>query len=121
MTFTESIVEDAALAWFEELGYAVAPGPHLAPGEPATERVSFSDVVLLGRLRQAIRRLNPAIHFPNRHLEGENGKGEECQDAVGGVEELRRMAAARVWAEQGLGRKTMFRAARSSWPTNSAL
>jgi hypothetical protein len=57
----ESIVEDAALEWFGELGYAVGHGPHLAPGEPAAERDSFSEVVLVGRLREAIRRLNPAI------------------------------------------------------------
>ena len=57
----ESIVEDAALAWFAELGYAIGHGPHLAPGEPAAERNSFGDVVLLGRLRDAIRRLNPAV------------------------------------------------------------
>jgi type I restriction enzyme R subunit len=61
MSLNESIVEDAALEWFGELGYAVGHGPHLAPGEPAAERDSFSEVVLLGRLREAIRRLNPAI------------------------------------------------------------
>ena len=57
----ESIVEDAALEWFGELGYGVGHGPHQAPGEPAAERDSFGDVVLAGRLRTAIRRLNPAI------------------------------------------------------------
>src|SRR5687768_14399821 len=57
----ETIVEDAALSWFEELGYAVMHGPHIAPGEPAAERASFGEVVLVGRLRDAIRRLNPAI------------------------------------------------------------
>ncbi len=61
MSLNESIVEDAALEWFEELGYAVGHGPHLAPGEPAAERDSFGEVVLAGRLREAIRRLNPAI------------------------------------------------------------
>lgn len=61
-TLTESIVEDAALTWFGELGYAVGHGPQMAPGELATERDSFSEVVLLGRLREAIRRLNTAIH-----------------------------------------------------------
>jgi type I restriction enzyme R subunit len=55
------MVEAAALGWFQELGYAVLPGPQLAPGEPAAERESFSDVVLVGRLREAIGRLNPAI------------------------------------------------------------
>ena len=61
MSLNESIVEDAALEWFGELGYAVGHGPHLAPGEPAAERESFGEVVLVGRLGEAIRRLNPAI------------------------------------------------------------
>jgi type I restriction enzyme R subunit len=61
MSLNESIVEDAALEWFGELGYAVGHGPQLAPGEPAAERDSFEEAVLVGRLRDAIRRLNPAI------------------------------------------------------------
>ena len=61
MNLKESIVEDAALTWFGELGYAVGHGPHLAPGERAAERDSFGDVVLVERLRKAIRRLNSAI------------------------------------------------------------
>ena len=61
MILNESTVEEAALEWFGELGYAALHGPHLAPGEPAAERDSFSEVVLVGRLREAIRRLNPAI------------------------------------------------------------
>jgi hypothetical protein len=36
-------------------------GPQIAPGELAAERESFGEVVLVGRLREAIRRLNPAI------------------------------------------------------------
>ena len=61
MTLNESIVEAAALGWFQELGYDVLPGPQLAPGEPTAERETFRDVVLAGRLREAIRKLNPAI------------------------------------------------------------
>jgi len=61
MSLNESVVEDAALAWFAELGYAIGHGPHMAPDEPAAERDSFADVVLVARLRDAIRRLNPAI------------------------------------------------------------
>jgi type I restriction enzyme R subunit len=30
---TESTVEEAALSWFEDLGYAVLSGPNIAPGE----------------------------------------------------------------------------------------
>jgi type I restriction enzyme R subunit len=58
---TESIVEDAALTWFGELGYAVGHGPQMAPGEPAAERDSFGEVVLVGRLREALRQLNPTL------------------------------------------------------------
>ena len=61
MTLNESIVEEAALSWFEALGYAVRSGPRIAPGEPDAERTSFSEVLLLDRLRDAIARLNPAI------------------------------------------------------------
>lgn len=32
MSLSESHVEDAALEWFDELGYAIGLGPHLAPG-----------------------------------------------------------------------------------------
>jgi type I restriction enzyme, R subunit len=61
MGMNEWLVEDAALHWFQELGYSLVYGPHLAPGEVSSERNSFDDVVLVGRLREAIRRLNPAI------------------------------------------------------------
>lgn len=61
MQLNESVVEEAALSWFKDLNYAVAHAPHLAPGEIAAERSSFTDVVLVGRLRDAIAQLNPAI------------------------------------------------------------
>jgi type I restriction enzyme R subunit len=61
MPLNESTVEAAALEWFGELGYTVGFGPDLAPGERKAERDSFGDVVLVERLRKAIRRLNPAI------------------------------------------------------------
>jgi len=57
----ESIVEDAALDWFRELGYAVENGPTIAPGEAESERDTFGDVVLVRRLREAIMRLNPLV------------------------------------------------------------
>lgn len=34
----ESVVEQAALGWLRELGYATLFGPDIAPGEPAAER-----------------------------------------------------------------------------------
>jgi hypothetical protein len=36
VTIVESIVGEAALSWFQVLGYSVIPGAKLAPGEPAT-------------------------------------------------------------------------------------
>jgi type I restriction enzyme R subunit len=59
--FTESVVEQAALAWFEALGYTITGGPSIAPGEPGQERRTYADVVLDGRLRDALARLNPAV------------------------------------------------------------
>lgn len=46
--FTESVVEDAALAWLAALGCAVKHGPEIAAGEPAAERSdpSYRDLVL---------------------------------------------------------------------------
>jgi hypothetical protein len=36
--FTESVVEDATLAWLEALGYVVSHGPDIVASEPAAER-----------------------------------------------------------------------------------
>jgi len=57
----EAIVELAALAWFQSLGYELRYGPSIAPGEPDAERSDFSQVVLEGRLRKAMVRLNPGV------------------------------------------------------------
>ncbi len=61
MSLNESIVEEAALEWFGELGYSCLGAEALTPALSHGERESYSDVVLVGRLREAIRRLNPAI------------------------------------------------------------
>jgi hypothetical protein len=37
-SFTESVVEDAALAWLESPGYVIKHGPEIAPGELFAER-----------------------------------------------------------------------------------
>ena len=67
--FTESIVEEATLAWLEALGYSVLTGPDIAAGEPGAESSdpNYRDVVLDGRLRQALFRLNPDL--PSEALE----------------------------------------------------
>ena len=50
---TESVIEQAALACLERLGWTVKHGPEIAPGELDTERADFGQVVLAQRLRNA--------------------------------------------------------------------
>jgi type I restriction enzyme R subunit len=59
--FTESVVEDASLAWPQALGCTVLHGPAIAAGEPGAERSdpNYCEVLLDRRLRQALVRLNP--------------------------------------------------------------
>jgi type I restriction enzyme, R subunit len=57
----EGTVELAALAYLEELGYAAVHGSTIAPEAHKPERVSYGDVVLVGRLKDAIKRLNTKI------------------------------------------------------------
>ena len=59
--FTEWEVEEAALDWLEDLGWGIAHGPDIAHDSPQPERSGYGDVVLEGRLRDALTRLNPAL------------------------------------------------------------
>ncbi|HNY72304.1 MAG TPA: type I restriction endonuclease [Syntrophales bacterium] len=59
--FSESVIEQVALAWLESLGYQVLSGLEIAPGEPAAERDNYGQVVLEYRLRQALAWLNPQV------------------------------------------------------------
>ncbi len=44
--FNESVVEEAALGWLEELGYARRFGPIIAPGEAAAERDDYGQALM---------------------------------------------------------------------------
>jgi len=61
--FTESVVEDASLAWLEGLGYTVLHGPEIGFGAPGAQRPDpgYRDVILGRRLREAMVRLNPSL------------------------------------------------------------
>jgi len=61
MTFTESTLEQAALDWLDDLKYQVAFGPDLAFDGSRPERKNYQDVVLTGRLQDALRRINPTL------------------------------------------------------------
>ena len=59
--FNENAVEEVSLNWLNELGYTIVHGGDIAPGELLAERSSYDEVILAGRLRDAIVRLNPSI------------------------------------------------------------
>jgi len=59
--FSESVIEQAALAWLESLGYLIISGLEIAPGEAMAERDDYGQVCLSRRLRQALQRLNPQV------------------------------------------------------------
>ena len=61
MTFSERHVEDAALSWLARLGYVVSHGPDISPDGPTPERISYDQVFLTKRLREALEHLNPNL------------------------------------------------------------
>ena len=58
---SESIVEAAALDWLASLGWTILHGPDITRDTPRAERDDYDEVVLHGRLRSALARLNPDV------------------------------------------------------------
>lgn len=56
--FVESQLEEACLEWLEGIGYERIYGPDIAPGANFEERKTYSDVVLIERLRQSLLDIN---------------------------------------------------------------
>ena len=61
MTMTEDQLEQEALGWLADVGWQQRYGPDLAPDGIAPERDNYRQVLLIGRLRQAIAALNPTV------------------------------------------------------------
>ena len=57
----ESSVEEMAIEELQNLGYTYISGVDLAPDAPNPERNSYGDVLLMGRLKVALSKLNPTI------------------------------------------------------------
>lgn len=57
----ESTIELFAIEQFEQLGYQYVYGPNIAPDAETPERSRWDDVLLSGRLEQAMQRINPNI------------------------------------------------------------
>ena len=64
MTFTESIIEQAALDWLSSLGYAITDGTEFIPEGSHPERPDYQTVILFPRLQETLVRLNPGLPSP---------------------------------------------------------
>ena len=58
---TESVIEQAALAWLEGLDWRIVHGPEIAPDTTGAERADYGQVVLEQCLRDSLARLNPNL------------------------------------------------------------
>ena len=65
--FSESVVEQAALAWLESMSWTVLHGPDIAPAEFAAERSEYSEVALERRLRDSRRELQGEVRHGIRN------------------------------------------------------
>ncbi len=61
MSMTEAEVEQAAIEYFDDLGFDYLHGSVIAPDGSGPERSSYSDTFLAGRLRAALARINPHL------------------------------------------------------------
>lgn len=57
----ESGLEALCLEYLDDLGWTILHGPDIAPDGTMPERSSYADVLLEGRLREAVERLNPDL------------------------------------------------------------
>jgi type I restriction enzyme R subunit len=60
----ENAIENLAIERLQALGYEHIHGAEIAPDSTNPERESFADVLLIERLRQAVKRINPSIAQP---------------------------------------------------------
>ena len=57
----EDQLETECMEWFDSIGYQTIHGSSIDPGKPNSERDSLSEVMLIGRLKKAIEKINPDI------------------------------------------------------------
>lgn len=60
-SLTESSIEEFAVRLLERQGFTYIYGPDIAPDVENSERGSFVDAILLGRLKSAVSRINPTL------------------------------------------------------------
>lgn len=65
---TESALETFAIKLFERLGYTHIHAPDMAPDGDHPERRDYAEVLLTGRLEQAVRRIHPKLPADVLHM-----------------------------------------------------
>lgn len=58
---TESAIEDFAIELFQQQGFSYLYGPDIAPDGETPERQNYDEVLLVGRLENALKRINPNV------------------------------------------------------------
>ncbi len=58
---TESAIETLAIQLFEQLGYSAIHAPDISPDGDHPERTRYDEVLLTGRLKSALNRINPGM------------------------------------------------------------
>lgn len=58
---TEEQLEEILLTELKSLGWNYAFGPDMAPGESNAERSNYEEVLIIGRLADSIKRINPDL------------------------------------------------------------
>ncbi|MBT6051581.1 MAG: type I restriction endonuclease subunit R, partial [Candidatus Scalindua sp.] len=90
---TEDAVELLAIDLLEEQDYSYIFAPTIAPESDSPERLSFSDVVLIERLRNAIDTINPDIPLDAREQALKDALNLPSQDLVTNNEAFHLMLA----------------------------
>ena len=61
IVINEDQLEQQATQWFQDIGWSYTHGPDISPEGVAEERTDFREVVLKGRLAEAVANLNPDL------------------------------------------------------------
>lgn len=67
MTISESAIEDFSIRLLESLGYDYIYAPDIAPDGDNPERSRYDEVLLVGRLEAALKRINPKLQYSSLH------------------------------------------------------
>ncbi|QOJ30063.1 MAG: type I restriction endonuclease subunit R [Ignavibacteriales bacterium] len=93
---TENIIEHSAIEILQELGWGYVPGKDISPEGLFCERESFSEIVLVNRLREAVARINPDIPVNAQEAAVQKVLRISSPDLLHNNEEFHRMLVEKV-------------------------